>query len=229
MAPPGAGWLLAGGLVDLQGLVGPDGRRGEAVVLPPGGQGGGHRQAGGHQALQLSVLNGQDRLAGRREDLVGEGQGQAGGAGDGTDGNVHGVLLSLKGSFFAAGAHRQAFAFVDNVGDGRVPVSQGHVGIVAAAQGFQAVGRDGALVDVVEAQIQDLGPQQALDAVFQGLALLPFPAEVADGVAHRGAEHGAHRGHHHAGQDAGQRGQDDLFHRHHPRSWVRPARAMMVG
>ena len=214
-APPGAGWLLAGGLEGLHALVGFDSCRGEAVVLPPGGQGGGHRQAGGHQALQLGVLNGQDRLAGRRQDLVSQGQRQAGGAGNGTDGNVHGVLLSFKSSFFAAGTHRQAFAFVDNVGDGRVPVPQGYVGIVTAAQGFQAIGRDGALVNVVEAQVQDLGPQQALDAVFQGFALLSFPAEVADGVAHRGAENGAHSGHHHAGQHAGQRGQENLFHWHH--------------
>ena len=211
----GRGWLLADGLGGLHALVGPDGRRGEAVVLPPGGQGGGHRQTGGDQAFQLAVLDGQDRLAGRRQDLVGQGQGQAGGAGDGTNGNVHGVLLSFKSSFFAAGADRQAFAFVDNVGDGRVPVPQGYVGIVAAAQGFQAIGRDGALVDVVEAQVQDLDPQQALDAVFQGFALLSFPAEVADGVAHRGAENGAHSGHHHAGQHAGQRGQENLFHWHH--------------
>ena len=47
----GRGWLLADGLGGLHALVGPDGRRGEAVVLPPGGQGGGHRQTGGDQAF----------------------------------------------------------------------------------------------------------------------------------------------------------------------------------
>ena len=55
-APPGAGWLLAGGLVYLQGLVGLDGRGGEAVVLPPGGEGRGHGEARGHQLFQLAAL-----------------------------------------------------------------------------------------------------------------------------------------------------------------------------
>lgn len=223
-------YLLVGAAVYLQIGIRLDGRRSKAVVLPPGGEGRGHGEARGHQLFQLAVLNGQHRLAGGRQQLIGQGQGQTGGAGDGAN-EISFMVCSFlcKGSFFAAGAYRQAFAFMDNVGDGGVSIPQGHIGVVAAAQGLQAIRRDGALVDVVEAQVQNFGPQQALDAVFQGLTLFSFPAEVADGVAHCGAYHGAHHGHHHAGQDAGQRGQKNLFHRHHPRSCVRPARAMMAG
>ena len=91
-------YLLVGAAVYLQIGIRLDGRRGEAVVLSPGGEGRGHGEARGHQLFQLAVLNGQHRLAGGRQQLIGQGQGQTGGAGDGTNGNfVHGVLLSLQG------------------------------------------------------------------------------------------------------------------------------------
>ena len=64
-------------------VIGFDGLRGERVVLPPADEGGGHGQAGGDQLLQLGRLDGQHRVAGGAEDLVGQGQRQRGGAGNG--------------------------------------------------------------------------------------------------------------------------------------------------
>ena len=61
-------------------VIGFDGLRGERVVLPPADEGGGHGQAGGDQ---LGRLDGQHRVAGGAEDLVGQGQRQRGGAGNG--------------------------------------------------------------------------------------------------------------------------------------------------
>ena len=51
--------------------------------LPPADEGGGHGQAGRDQLLQLGRLDGQHRVAGGAEDLVGQGQRQRGGAGNG--------------------------------------------------------------------------------------------------------------------------------------------------
>ena len=64
-------------------VIGFDGLRGERVVLPPADEGRGHGQAGGDQLLQLGRLDGQHRVAGGAEDLVGQGQRQRGGAGNG--------------------------------------------------------------------------------------------------------------------------------------------------
>ena len=87
------GLLLACGV---HVLVADAGRWGKAVVLPPGGDGGRHGQAGGDQSFHLGVLDGEDGMASGAQNLVGQRKRQAGGAGDGAGGNVgvHVVLLS---------------------------------------------------------------------------------------------------------------------------------------
>ena len=81
-------------------LVADTGRGGEAVVLPPGGDAGGHGQAGSDQGLHLGVLDGQDGVASGAQHLVGQCQGQADGTGDGAGGDVgvHSMLLSKLSS-----------------------------------------------------------------------------------------------------------------------------------
>ena len=64
-------------------VIGFDGFRREGIVLPPADKGGCHGQAGGDQLLQLGRLDGQHRVAGGAEDLIGQRQRQRGGAGDG--------------------------------------------------------------------------------------------------------------------------------------------------
>ena len=60
----GRGMLLVGAAEGSQSLVSLDGGRREAVVFPPGGQTGCHREAGGDQGLHLGVLDGEDGVAG---------------------------------------------------------------------------------------------------------------------------------------------------------------------
>ena len=71
-----------------------DGCRGKAVIVPPADQCGDDGRTGGDQLLQLGRLDGQDRLAAGAQQLVGQGQQQAGGAGDGASGDGGGVVLS---------------------------------------------------------------------------------------------------------------------------------------
>ena len=87
------GLLLArGGHV----LVADAGRGGETVVVPPVHDGGADGQAGGDEGVQLVVGDGQHLDAKAGQNLVGQCEGQAGGAGDGAGGDVgvHEVLLS---------------------------------------------------------------------------------------------------------------------------------------
>ena len=90
--PPGRLSSAAGLLADLAlqpviGLVGLQRGGGEAVVLPPRNQRGHGGDASGDQLLHGGALDGQHGLAAGAEDLVGQGQQQAGGAGDGTGGD----------------------------------------------------------------------------------------------------------------------------------------------
>ena len=62
-------------------VVGLDGLRGEAVVVPPAGEGGGNGQAAGNELFQLGALDGQHGLAHGAEHLIGQGQRQRSGAG----------------------------------------------------------------------------------------------------------------------------------------------------
>ena len=79
------------------GLVGLQRGGGEAVVLPPRNQRGHGGDASGDQLLHGGALDGQYGLAAGTENLVGQGQQQAGGAGDGTGGDMivrHDRILS---------------------------------------------------------------------------------------------------------------------------------------
>ena len=79
-------------------VVGLDGLRGEAVVVPPAGEGGGNGQAAGNELFQLGALDGQHGLAHGAEHLIGQGQRQRGGAGQGGCGNLvmgHSQYLSF--------------------------------------------------------------------------------------------------------------------------------------
>ena len=62
-------------------VVGLDGLRGEAVVVPPAGEGGGNGQAAGNELFQLGALDGQHGLAHGAEHLIGQGQRQRCGPG----------------------------------------------------------------------------------------------------------------------------------------------------
>ena len=79
-------------------VVGLDGLRGEAVVVPPAGEGGGNGQAAGNELFQLGALDGQHGLAHGAEHLIGQGQRQRSGAGQGGCGNLvmgHSQYLSF--------------------------------------------------------------------------------------------------------------------------------------
>ena len=91
--PPGRLSSAAGLLPDLAlqpviGLVGLQRGGGEAVVLPPRNQRGHGGDASGDQLLHGGALDGQHGLAAGAENLVGQCQQQAGGAGDGTGGDL---------------------------------------------------------------------------------------------------------------------------------------------
>ena len=75
-------------LLVLQVLVRLDRGSGKAVVLPPGHQRGHGGDASGDQLLHGGALDGQHGLAAGAENLVGQGQQQAGGACDGTGGDL---------------------------------------------------------------------------------------------------------------------------------------------
>ena len=98
-------WL--GGLLPLRlqlvvGLVCLKGCGGEAVVLPPRDQRGHGGDTGGDQLLHGLALDGQHGLAAGAEYLIGQGQQQAGGAGNGAcrdGGCVVGVCVQVYGSF----------------------------------------------------------------------------------------------------------------------------------
>lgn len=75
-------------LLLLVDLIGGEGSLGEAVVLPPGNQRGHRGDASGDQLLHGGALDGQHGLAAGTEDLVSQGQQQAGGACDGTGGDL---------------------------------------------------------------------------------------------------------------------------------------------
>ena len=68
-------------------VVSLDGLRGEAVVVPPAGEGGGNGQAAGNELFQLGALDGQHGLAHGAEHLIGQGQRQRSGAGQSGCGN----------------------------------------------------------------------------------------------------------------------------------------------
>ena len=79
-------------------VVGLDGLRGEAVVVPPAGEGGGNGQSTGNELFQLGALDGQHGLAHGAEHLIGQGQRQRSGAGQGGCGNLvmgHSQYLSF--------------------------------------------------------------------------------------------------------------------------------------
>ena len=92
----GRGWLLADATVYLQIGVRLDGCRGKAIVVPPVHDGGADGQAGGDEGVQLVIGDGQHLHPEAGEDLIGQCQGQAGGASDGAGGDVgvHSMLLS---------------------------------------------------------------------------------------------------------------------------------------
>ena len=60
-----------------------------------------------------------------------------------------------------------------------IAVAQVHVGGVVVFQVVQPIGRDLRFPDVVQPQVDDLAPQQALDALGQGLVLLAAFAQLA--------------------------------------------------
>ena len=71
---------------------------GKAIVVPPVHDGCADGQAGGDEGVQLVIGDEQHLHPEAGENLIGQGQRKAGGAGDGADGNVgiHVVLLSKK-------------------------------------------------------------------------------------------------------------------------------------
>ena len=73
--PRGSGGVTLLVLLQLaEVVIGFDGFRREGIILPPADKGGCHGQAGGDQLLQLGRLDGQHRVAGGAEDLIGQRQ-----------------------------------------------------------------------------------------------------------------------------------------------------------
>ena len=98
-------------------LIGSEGGLGEAVVLPPGHQRGHGGDASGHQLLHGGALDGQDGLATGAQDLVGQGQQEHRGAGDGTGGDGGcGVGLCVHSQFLSPGVAGLMWVYQSRMG-----------------------------------------------------------------------------------------------------------------
>ena len=69
-------------------VVGLDGLRCEAVVLPPCGQRSADGKPGRNHLFELGIVDGQQRLARCTEQLICQGEAQRCGTGDGADGDL---------------------------------------------------------------------------------------------------------------------------------------------